>query len=49
MQAVQESQMKNNDVNTNVLHVLMDIISKMNNANKVDKSFERITTKIFLE
>ena len=27
----------------------MDSISKMNNADKVDKSFERITTKILLE
>ena len=41
--------MKNNDVNTKVLHVLMDSISKMNNTDKVDKSFERITTKFLLE
>ena len=49
MQAAQESQMKTNDVNTKVLHALMDSISKMNNADKVDKSFECITTKILLE
>ena len=49
MKAAQESQMRSNDVNTQVLHGLMDKMSKMNNADKVDKSFERITTKILLE
>ena len=49
MKAAQESQMRTSNVNTKSLHVLMDSISKMKNANKVDKSFEIITTKILPE
>ena len=37
MKAAQESQMRTNHVDTQALHVLMDKMSKMNNANKVDK------------
>ena len=49
IKVAQESQMRTDNVNTTALHVLMDSISKINNAYKVDKSFKQITTKILLE
>ena len=49
MKVAQEDQMKTNDVTLKAMHGLVDSISKMNNASKVDKSFERITTKLLLE
>ena len=49
IQAAQEAQMRTNDVNVKAMHALVDCMSKMNNADKVDKSFERITIKILLE
>ena len=49
LKVAQEAQKETNDINTKSLHALMDSISKMNNAAKVDKSFKRITTKMLLE
>ena len=49
LKAVQKSQKETNNINTKSFHVLIDSISKMNNATKVDNSFKRITTKMLLE
>ena len=49
MKISQESQAKTNDVNTQVLHQLLDKMALLNNATQTDKSFERITTKILLD
>ena len=49
MKAAHKSQKETNNINTKSLHALMCSILKMNNADKVDKSFKRFTTKILLE
>ena len=49
MKVAQEAEIKTNNVTLKAMHGLVDSISKMNNASKVDKSFEYITTKLLLE
>ena len=49
MKVAQEAQMKTNNITLKAIHGLVDSISKINNASKVDKSFERMTTKLLLE
>ena len=49
MQAAQEAQTKTNDVTLSAMHGIVNAILKINNASKVDISFERLTTKLLLE
>ena len=49
MKNTQEAQMETNNTTLKAMHGLVDSISKINNAIKVDKSFERMTTKLLLE
>ena len=45
MKNAQEAQMETNNITLKAMHGLVDSMSKMNNATKVDKSFERMSTK----
>ena len=49
MKNAQEAQTETNNITMKVMHGLVDSISKMNNATKVDKSFERMTIKLLLK